>query len=213
MLGWGWFSPKCLSWLRLLGAECIDHGPNIVCLIPHFFDVAISPCQVNNITCRQDCDFHGKFFLRLILRVIEGSNMFSTHRRASAITLCLIWLSDQAWRYIVSQPACVLQVCQDIVNPGFSDPWQASKDFTLDNAKYRVFGVSLMTGEAWIWFPGIEGVWVGFPMLDLRDLGGECVNMKPFSVGEGFRGWWVVYSRRSLVARGFWTWFPWVPAL
>lgn len=40
-----------------------------------------------------------------------------------------------------------LQVCQDIVNPGFRDPFDPVSDITLDHPSYRYFGISLMAGK------------------------------------------------------------------
>ncbi|KAK3248710.1 hypothetical protein CYMTET_41833 [Cymbomonas tetramitiformis] len=39
------------------------------------------------------------------------------------------------------------EVARDAVNPHFSDPFDARRDMTLDNPKYRFLGFSLMTGK------------------------------------------------------------------
>lgn len=51
------------------------------------------------------------------------------------------------------------RVCADILNPGFEDPFDPDKDPTLDNPKYRLFGVSLMTGKLdWVLLKNMEVV-------------------------------------------------------
>lgn len=39
------------------------------------------------------------------------------------------------------------QVCQNLVNPGFEDPFDVRKDVTIDLPKYRFLGFHLMTGK------------------------------------------------------------------
>lgn len=42
-------------------------------------------------------------------------------------------------------------MCRNVMNTGFVDPFDVRRDITLDNPKYRVFGLSLMTGKLdWI---------------------------------------------------------------
>ncbi|KAG2483952.1 hypothetical protein HYH03_017198 [Edaphochlamys debaryana] len=38
-------------------------------------------------------------------------------------------------------------VCRDLVNPGYSDPWDSRHDITFDHVKYRYLGQRLMTGK------------------------------------------------------------------
>ncbi len=57
-----------------------------------------------------------------------------------------------------------LEVCQAVVNPGFSDPFDVSKDITLDNPAYRLGPWSLMTGKldwALLWGLKVKGQSIG----------------------------------------------------
>lgn len=48
-------------------------------------------------------------------------------------------------------------VCAAAVNPGFADPFDAARDFTLDHPSYRILGYGLMQGKLdWVLLRGLE---------------------------------------------------------
>jgi hypothetical protein len=50
-------------------------------------------------------------------------------------------------------------VCRNLVNPGFLDPFDARHDITLDHPSYRIAGFHLMTGKLdWVLLRGFQVV-------------------------------------------------------